>query len=60
MEQTAHGSIFNFWGDKPVLNKVITPLPPFNFWRELMLDTNVPFQTWFFNCEADDARGGSS
>jgi len=25
-----------------------------------MLDTNVPFQTWFFNCEADDARGGSS
>ena len=27
---------------------ICLPFPPFNFWRQLILDINISFQKWFF------------
>jgi len=38
----------HFWDEKPILNIILIPLSPFHFWSELIIDVNIPFQTWSF------------
>jgi len=49
--QMAHGSILHFWEEK-----IHYHYRTFTFWRELILDANLPIQTWFFKMRSRSWR----